>query len=402
MNAEKAAELAARFDHHDPRQAADPHPVYAAIRGSECPVARSETNGGFWMATTHDDVQAVLHAADTFSSRSVTVPASLFADFGFPVLPPITLDGTAHRDFRRIVLPAFTPKTIHRWEEPARAGCREFIDEFIEAGHCDGTVDYARRIPVRVVSLLVGIPPEDEELFASWIYAVTEIGGGEPAKGLAAGMEMYQYFARVIAEHRAEKKDDLLGILVDCEYEGEKLDDGELLGFLFLTIMAGMDTTWSVIGSVVYHLAAHPEHSRYLREDLSRVPAAVEEMLRFYAPAVLGRVVAEDTELNGSRLRAGDSMLVCYPSANRDEKAFADADRAILDRTPNRHLAFGIGVHRCLGASLARMELTVAIEEWLARIPECALADPAAVRWSAGPVRGPKALTITFTPGARS
>ena len=402
MSDSDATRLAARFDHHDPAQAQDPHSVYTALRASTCPVARSETNGGFWMVTQHDDVVQVLHDTETFSSRSVTVPASLFGDFGYVVLPPITLDGDAHRDFRRIVLPAFSPKTILRWEEAARQSCREFIDQFIEKGACDAAIEYARRVPVRIVSLMVGIPPEDEETFASWIHDITEMGGTDVEQGVKAGGEMWVYFSKALAERRQEPKDDLLTILIESNYEGDTLDDAGLLGFLFLMITAGMDTTWSVIGDTLWHLARHPEDRRFLAEDPSRIPTAIEEFIRYFAPAVLGRIATKDTELHGAPIKEGESVMICYPSANRDERAFDNAGEVVLDRSPNRHIGFGAGVHRCIGAPLARMELRVALEEWLARIPDFELSDPDVVRWGSGPVRGPRTLPLRFEPGTRS
>jgi cytochrome P450 len=401
MTDQDAAQLAARFDHHDPAQSDDPHSVYSVLRDSACPVARSETNGGFWLVTQHEDVMHVLQNAETFSSRSVTVPASLFGDFGYVVLPPITLDGDAHRDFRRIVLPAFSPKTILRWEDAARSSCREFIDEFIEKGECDAATEYARRVPVRIVSLMVGIPPDDEETFASWIHDITEMGGTDVEQGVKAGGEMWVYFSEKLAEHRKEPKDDLLTILIDSNYEGDTLDDAGLLGFLFLMITAGMDTTWSVIGDTLCHLARHPEHRRYLAEDPSRIPLAIEEFLRYFAPALLGRVATTDVDLHGSPVKEGESVLISYPSANRDERAFDRAGEVVLDRYPNRHIAFGAGVHRCIGAALARMELKAALEEWIARIPDFELSDPDVVRWGSGPVRGPRTLPLRFPPGQR-
>jgi cytochrome P450 len=401
MSDQEAVRLAARFDHHDPAQAHDPHSVWKILRDSGCPVARSETNGGFWLVTRHDDCMTVLQDTETFSSRSVTVPASLFGDFGYVVLPPITLDGEAHRDFRRIVQPAFSPKTILRWEDVARQACREFIDEFIEAGECDAAIQYARRIPVRIVALMTGIPPEDEETFAHWIHDISEMGGSNVEAGVKAGGEMWVYFSERLNERRKEPQDDLLTILIESNYEGDTLDDAGLLGFLFLMITAGMDTTWSVIGDMLWHLARHPDDRRYLAEDPSRIPAAIEEFIRHFAPALLGRIATKDTELHGAQIKEGESVVIVYPSANRDPRAFERGEEVVLDRTPNRHIGFGAGVHRCIGAPLARMELRLALEEWMARIPDFELADPDVVRWSSGPVRGPRTLPLRFPPGGR-
>jgi hypothetical protein len=228
------------------------------------------------------------------------------------------------------------------------------------------------------------------------------MGGTNIEQGLKAAGEMWVYFQEQVEDHKKNPRDDLLNILINADYEGDELNDAELLGFLFLMITAGMDTTWSVIGDSLCHLAKHPQHRWFLAEDPSRIPTAIEEMLRYFAPALLGRVATKDADLHGSRVKQGESVMVCYPSANRDERAFPNADTVVLDRSPNRHLAFGAGVHRCLGSSLARMELRVAIEEWLSRIPEFSLADPGLVRWGSGPVRGPRTLPIIFPASARS
>ena len=400
-----AARTAAAFDHHSATQAADPHSIFKILREA-CPIFWSEQNGGHWGVTRFDDCEAVLHDTETFSSRSVTVPASIFGDGGFPVLPPITLDGEAHRNFRKIVMPAFSPKTIDRWEGITRETCREFIEEFAGngagggtgAGSCDAAQDYARRIPIRVVSIMVGIPPEDEGLFSSWIHRLVDVGGANLEEIATAGAEMMVYFAGIIADHRANPRDDLLTILINAEIDGDSLSDEQLLGFLFLMITAGMDTTWSVLGDILCHLGQHPGDRARIAADPGVIPAAIEEMLRVYSPAVLARVVTRDVDFRGVQMKAGQSVLICYPAANRDPRAFADPERVDFDRYPNRHVGFGLGTHRCLGVALARMELRVALEEWFARIPDFEVSAPEQVRWGAGPVRGPKTLPVRFPP----
>jgi cytochrome P450 len=165
-------------------------------------------------------------------------------------------------------------------------------------------------------------------------------------------------------------------------------------GTMILLMVAGIDTTWSAIGASLWHLAQHPDDRRRLAAEPALVPTAVEELLRAYAPVTMARMVAEDFEFAGCPFKEGDWVLLPFPSANRDPEAFDDADRVIIDRAENRHAAFGLGIHRCLGSNLARMELRVAIEEWMARYPDFELADPAAVRWSAGQVRGPRTIPV--------
>ncbi len=395
---QEAKQLAAAFDHHAADQALARNKVLDTVRDG-CPVARGETNGGYWLVSGFEAVQEVIQHPEIYSSRTVTVPAELFAGMGFPVLPPITLDGTEHRNVRRILLPVFTPRSIERFHAPVRASCHEFIDVFIERGECDGATDYARRVPIRTMSLVLGVPPEDEDMFTSWIHHFVTTGMEDPEGALEAAGELGPYLMDQLEEHRKNPKDDLLTTLIEANYEGAGLDEDSLFGFMFLMVNAGMDTVWSVLADSLWHLAQHPDQVAYLTEDLSRVPLAMEELLRVYSPAVLGRFVTQDTELGGCPIKAGESVLIAYPSANRDPKEFDRADEVVLDRSPNRHLGFGAGVHRCIGSTLARMELTTAVTAWLERIPEFSLADPTACKWGAGPVRGAKSIPITFRPG---
>jgi cytochrome P450 len=397
---QEAKRLAAEFNHHLAEQVPERNEVLDAIREG-CPVVHGEQNGGYWIVSSFEGVEKVIHNPNVFASDSVTIPAELFAGFGYPVVPPITLNGDEHRNFRRILLPVFTPRSIGRFEGRVREMCHEFIDEFIEKGECDGAVDFARRVPMRSMALVLGVPPEDEDLFTSWIHRFVATGGADPEAALEASQELGPYFWDQLEAHRANPKDDLLTTLIEANYEGTHIDEEGLIAFLFLMVTAGMDTVWSVLGDSLWYLSQHPEKVKFLTDDLSRVPVAMEELLRRFSPALLGRVVAEDTEMLGCPMKKGDSVMIAYPAANRDPREFEGADDVILDRSPNRHLGFGAGIHRCIGSTLARMELTTAMTAWLERIPEFTLADPDGCHWGAGPVRGPKSLPLKFTPGTR-
>ena len=202
------------------------------------------------------------------------------------------------------------------------------------------------------------------------------------------------YLDRHIADHVEHPRDDLISYLLDVEIEGTRLSPEHVRGTVLLLLIAGIDTTWSAIGAALWHLAAHAEDRHRLAAAPELMGQAVEELLRAYAPVTMARIVAEDTELGGRRMAAGDWVLLPFPAANRDPEVFEDADRVVIDRAVNRHAAFGLGIHRCLGSNLARMELTVALEEWMARFPDFELADPDAVTWSAGQVRGPRRLPV--------
>jgi cytochrome P450 len=216
-----------------------------------------------------------------------------------------------------------------------------------------------------------------------------------------AGGELDAYMDARIAEHRARPRDDLTSFLLDAELEGRKLAPEHVRGTMILLMIAGIDTTWSAIGASLWHLGLHPEDRRRLAAAPGLMSTAVEELLRAYAPVTMARLVAKDVQLGGHSLHEGDWVLLPFPAANRDPEAFADADRVCLDRIANRHAAFGLGIHRCLGSHLARMELRVALEEWMACYPEFEIADPTAVAWSSGQVRGPRTLPVRLQPPLR-
>jgi hypothetical protein len=384
--------LAAGFDHHKQAQADDPYPIYKAMREG-CPVAHSEQHDGFWVVTSYEGVDTIVHHPEVFSSRQTSIPWGTFGEFF--VLPPITLDPPEHKAFRNIVMPVFSPRAVAKWEGLIRDTCRSLIDSIRGRTEVDAAREYAFRIPVIVICALIGIPPEDEEKFASWIHRTIHNSVVNPPESLNAAGEMAAYFHAAVEDHKRNPRGDLLDTLINAESDdGRRLTDIELLGFLFLMITAGMDTTWSVIGDSIRHLGVNPEDRRRLVAAPEIMGTAVEEFLRLYTPALLGRVTNSDTELEGVTIPRGDPVLISFASANRDAKVFADPDRAVLDRTANRHLAFGAGIHRCLGAALARQEVRTALEEWLAAFPDYELVDPALVTYNLGQVRGPKLLPI--------
>ena len=389
------------FDHTDPAYAAAAPEIWDELRNS-CPVAHSDRFGGVWLPTRHEDVAAIAHDTDHFSSRGVIV--SVFEpDQDAPVgyAPPITSDPPFHEIARRLLLPAFSPKAIRPLEPATRQLCRELLDELVDraaaAGDggellADAATEYAQHIPVRVIAHMLGVPPEDGDRFRTFIHRIMETGGqNEPVD---PGDTLVAYLLESIEQHRIEPRDDLIGFLLDADIGGAPLDDQHIVGTVALLLIAGIDTTWSAIGASLWHLAQHPEDRRRLLDDPSSIPMAIEELLRAYAPVTMARKVAKDVEIGGRTMHEGEWVLLPFPSANRDPEFFDRADEVLLDREKNRHAAFGLGIPRCLGSNLARMELTVAVEEFLRRIPDFELADPDAVRWSAGQVRGPRALPL--------
>jgi cytochrome P450 len=401
MTTERApvADWATDFDHTDPEWVADPYPIWDDLR-ARCPVAHSARYGGTWLPVRHEDVAAVAYDTENFTSRSVVVselrpgPEDLPAPIG--LAPPITSDPPFHALARRLLLPAFSPKRIAAYEPFTRELCVELLDSLAGQAEVDAAVDYAQHIPLRVIVRMLGFPQEDADLFRRFIRLVLEDvdQSVEEREALVQDGEIDAYMNARIAEHQAEPKDDLTTHLLEAELDGAKLSLDHVRGTMVLLMIAGIDTTWSAIGASLWHLSQHPDDRRRLAAEPDLMPTAVEEFLRAYAPVTMARLVARDVELNGRRLHEGDWLLLPFPAANRDPEFFPDADQVRLDRVENRHAAFGLGIHRCIGSNLARMELTVALEEWMNRYPDFELTDPTQVTWSAGQVRGPRRVPV--------
>jgi cytochrome P450 len=238
------------------------------------------------------------------------------------------------------------------------------------------------------------VPEEDADQFRQWIREILEIGVIDYEVLMRAQKQMIAYFDEKIAARRASPADDLIGYLVNVRIDGRPLADEHINGTLRLLLIAGIDTTWSAIGSCLWHLAQHPDDRRRLGSEPELMGSAVEEFLRAYAPVTMAREVVKETQVAGCKFRPGHMVLLSFPSANRDPAVFADADRVILERAQNRHAAFGLGIHRCVGSNLARMEIRVALAEWLTRIPDFRLDRHAPTTWSRGTVRGPRQLPL--------
>jgi cytochrome P450 len=379
------------FDHYEPAQAADPYPRYEELRRT-CPVGWSKAHEGFWVVSRYEDIAEISHRPDVFSSRYVTVPRDI--GMGDVQVPPLHYDPPEHSRIKKLLASAFVPARVAALEEATRASVDGLIGRFVERGRCDASQDYAKSVPVGVICRLLDLPSADEERFVGWAYALLEITGSPEAMQMA--MEMLMYLNELVEGRRREPGDDLVSYLAHAVVEGDQLEPGEIVLSTVELIVAGIDTTWDTLAAALWHLAQHPDQQRWLRDGPERIPAAIEEFLRVFAPVTVGRLVKADTEFRGQQFGEGEMVLIPFPSANRDEGEFPDPDRVILDREPNRHFAFGTGIHRCVGANLARMELSVALKEFLRRVPEFRLEDEAAVDWCVGHIRGPRHVPIVF------
>jgi len=391
------ADYATDFDHTGTEWVADPFPIMEDLRG-RCPVAHTDRYGGGWLPTRHEDVATIAYDTERFSSRSVvmsnTRPPAEIAPIG--VAPPISSDPPFHHEARRLLLPAFAPQAIARLEPATRAYCDELLDALEGRDQVDAAAEFAQHIPVRVIADMLGFPREDAEKFRGFVHDVLE-GVQDPLETRLPKMQaLFEYLSAQITDHAAHPRDDLTSYLIDAEMDGQKLDPFHIAGTMALLLLAGIDTTWSAIGASIWHLARTPADRERLVAQPDLVPIAMEELLRAYAPVTMARLVKDDMEWNGCPMKADDWILLSFPAANRDPELFEQADEVVIDRDVNRHSAFGLGVHRCLGSHLARMEVRVALESWLARFPVFSLADPDAVTWSPGQVRGPRHLPVAI------
>jgi cytochrome P450 len=382
------------FDHTDPRWTENPFPIWDELRAAS-PVVHTDRFLGCYMPTTYQAVREIANDTEHFSSRRVIV-RDIRPEIT-ATAPPITSDPPEHKPAKQLLLPPFTPDAMKKLEPRVRAICNELIDEFINDGECDAAARYTRHIPVRAIAHMLGIAEKDGDLFIKWIHGILELGIKDDAALMSAVREMTEYFAAHLEQRKQNPTDDLISTLMKArDKDGEPLSDSHVLGSLRLLLIAGIDTTWSAIGSSLWHLAKTPADRERLVAEPELMPSAVEELLRAYSPVTMAREVMKETVISGCPIKPGNMVLLSFPAANRDPAMFPDADKVVLDRKENRHAAFGLGIHRCVGSNLARMEMMVAIEEWLKRIPDFRLDPAGQVTWSEGTVRGPRQLPLLF------
>jgi cytochrome P450 len=389
------SDWATDFSHLEPEWAADPYPIQDDLR-QRCPIAHTGRFGGGWLPTRYEDVASIAYDTERFSSRSIIMSPFRSSPELAPVgaSPPISSDPPFHHDARKLLLPAFTKAAVARHEPTARALCHELIDAFAGRDVVDAAAEYAQHIPMRVIAAMLGFPPEDGPRFREFVVNTLEGVNSPPDERIAQMAALDDYLLEQIRDHIDHPRDDLTMFLINAELYGRKLKPEHVAGSMALLLIAGIDTTWSAIGSALWHLATRPADRERLVAEPGLLPTAIEEFLRAYAPVTMARLVKQDMRWHGVDMKAEDWILLSFPAANRDPAQFDRAGEVVIEREVNRHAAFGLGIHRCVGSHLARMELRVALDVWLQRVPDFTLPDPAAVTWSAGQIRGPRTLPL--------
>jgi cytochrome P450 family 142 subfamily A polypeptide 1 len=375
--------------------AGDPYPAYAWLRANR-PVYWDEASG-LWGLSRHEDVVWAERHPELFSSAQGSRPKS------GPNPSMIDSDDPKHARRRRLVYKGFTPRRVAEQEGHVREITTWLIDRVAPLGKCDFVSAVAAPLPMILIAEMLGVPPEDRDLLQHWSDQM--ISGADGPENVTpavveAHSEFVEYTSRIIEDRRRSPRDDLISILVHAEVDGDRLSHEELLGESLLLLVGGNETTRNVISGSVEVLTDHPDQRDRLLAEPGLVPSAVEESLRWVSPILnMARTATRDVEVRGQMIRAGEQLLLMYASANRDEEVFEEPGRFLVDRSPNPHVAFGFGTHFCLGASLARLEVRVVLEEVLRRLPDIAVAPGTRVeRTPSSFIRGVSRLPVEFTP----
>jgi cytochrome P450 len=386
------------FDPFDPELHQDPYPVYRRLR-DEFPV-HYNAQRRFFTLSRHADVMAALQAPDLYiSGKGVYVGMPEYDDGKITAQVPllITTDRPRHTQLRALVSRAFTPRRVALLEPRIRSIARGLLDNVKGRREFDLVREFSGPLPTIVIAELLGVPPEDQEWFKEKSTAVAQFdpNARRDEAQMGPAIELGSYLAEVLAARRREPRDDLLSALLAAEIDGERLSEVELIGFGFLLLVAGNETTTNLISNAAILLDRHRDQRRLLLEDPGRIPVAVEEFLRFDSPVQgLARTTTAPVTLHGVTIPEGSKVLLLFGSANHDERVVPDAHRFDVLRAPNPHVAFGFGAHFCLGANLARLEARVAFEELLARLPAYRMTQSRVERHCSGPIRGALGLPI--------
>jgi cytochrome P450 len=370
-----------------PRMLANPYPYYARLRSAD-PVHWADQFGG-WVLTRYADVVTVLRSPDASSERMNLARQRLGPEFQaiyeFRSHSMLNVDAPRHTRMRSLVNKAFTPRTVEELTPFIRTFVDEALGRALARGRMDMMADLAFPLPATVIAEMLGVPPADRDRFKKWSDDTTAAVGNLPSnlspdvvrKSIVAMGELQAYFRSIIAQRRAEPRDDLISALVKAQEEGDRLSEQELLANCVLLLNAGHETTTNLIGNGTLALLRHPDQLKRLRDEPSLLSSAIEELLRYDSPVQFtSRILKADMELGGKLMRAGQVVLLLLGAANRDPEQFPEPDRLDIGRPDNKHIAFGLGPHFCLGAPLARLEGRIVFEALLRRAPRMRLDGP--------------------------
>lgn len=403
-------EIIVDFDHHSDEFNLNELAINAELR-RKCPVAWNENYGGFWFLTSYDAVRETARDGDTFAHKYVP-NAEDGIDYqgemgvprpdGQPALGIGEIDGPYHQALRHALAPFFSPGAVDKLRPFMEEKAHEFLNRYITEGHMDLVLDFASPVPAILTMKLMGLPYDNWHLYANLFHAVMAVPQDSPeyAAAIAAVPEMMQGVLEYAALRRGDPKEDLTSFLLQFEFENQRLTDEQLLNIIWNLIGGGVDTTTSQTALTLLHLGTHPDLRQQLIDHPELYRTATDEFLRYFSVnQQLSRTVTKDVTLNGQHLKANDKLIISWLAANHDETEFDRADEIVLDRNPNRHLAFGLGPHRCIGSHLARTMAEVMVKAVLDRIPDYAVEEDGVDVYLGNPaMTGLGRLPITFAP----
>ncbi len=396
------------FDHYNVPIGPEgtPYQYFEALRDEAVEtntfVGWSEVYGGFWIPTGYDEIRELMQNPQALSNREVTFPS-----YGIPddeserpyQLMLAGQDEPDHKKYRQLVQGPFSPKAAASIAEPLRATTNNLIDEFIESGRVDVVEGLTNEVPARLTAIILGLPPEHGALYRSWTHAMSQGIHTDPEGARKKLAELDEYFAEMLADRRKHPGDDVLSLVIQSEVDGQRLTDQEIKDFWVVLLLGGIDNTTKLLGSMFWRLAWDRELRRRHVDHPELLTTSIEEFLRYYSPAYTCRIVVEPVTVGGVTMEPGQHVVLGLPIANRDPRQFEHPDVFDPERSPNRHLGLGLGIHRCLGAHLVRVEARVACEEFLKRIPVWELDPEKQLKWIAGQVSGMETVPIVFPAG---
>ncbi|TDK99171.1 cytochrome P450 [Mycobacterium paragordonae] len=403
-------EIVVDFDHHSDEFNLNELAMNAELR-AKCPVAWNENYGGFWFLTSYDAVRETARDGDTFAHKYEPNAADGI-DYqgemgvprpdGQPALGIGEIDGPFHQALRHALAPFFSPGAVDKLRPFMEDKAHEFLNQHITEGHMDLVLDFASPVPAILTMKLMGLPYDNWHLYANLFHAVMAVPQDSPeyATAIAAVPEMMQGVLGYAALRRGDPKEDLTSFLLQFEFENQRLTDEQLLNIIWNLIGGGVDTTTSQTALTLLHLGTHPDLRQQLIDHPELYRTATDEFLRYFSVnQQLSRTVTKDVTLNGQHMKVNDKLIISWLAANHDETEFDRPDEIVLDRNPNRHLAFGLGPHRCIGSHLARTMAEVMVKAVLDRIPDYAVEEDGVAVYLGNPaMTGLGRLPITFAP----
>jgi cytochrome P450 len=387
------------FDHHSPVHRNHSFEIYERLRETT-PVARADAWGGYWVLTRYEDVKQVAQDDVNFSAQKGGITQPIAG--GYPN-PPIDLDPPLSTQVKRLLTPYFSPRAMERWIKDVEPLTSDLVDAFIETGKCDFTHDVGMPLTGIITMRMSGVDDSEWHDYADLVHKGIYFEGDslEQIRGYAT--TLWEMCGREVQKQKKNPRPGVVSELLKAELNGAPVPEEMIQGVLLLFMFGGLDTTQAVIGSALVHLSRNPEMKQYLRENPDQIQSATEEYLRLYSPQqALFRTVMNPVVVGGVEMKPGDRVMMTWAAANRDPAEFDDPKGFHPTREPNRHMAFGVGSHRCLGSSLARIEIQACLREFVTRMPDFKVDESQLeLAQDVGTVYGYRRIPITFTPGRK-